>query len=340
MMEKVKVALIGFGGIARFHNAAYKKLMERGVNVELVAVCDKNAEQFTKTVNINIGGGDSALPEGIHIYTDMDDMIAREDFDMVDICLPTFLHKDFVIKALNAGKHVFCEKPMALCSADGEQMYNLATEKNLRLMFGLELHFSPRYRLLGDLIKSNELGRLENLFMWRHSEYPYWGAGDHFSNVKKSGGLTIDMHVHDIDLVRHFVGMPNSVDCVMYDNLPYVQLASSELTFDDMIVKVEASWDSTHDFKFMSGYDAKFEKGAVVLRDDAVTVYEYGKEPYAPDIVEPDLFEEEIEYFVSLVSDSSKKNEINPPKCTLQSTKLIESLRESAKQKKVRNTMC
>ena len=99
MTPKIKVALIGFGGIARFHNAAYKALAKKGVPVELVAVCDRNIEQFTKKITINIGGGDSVLGEGVRTYTDVDELLANEDFDMADICLPSFLHKDFSVVA-------------------------------------------------------------------------------------------------------------------------------------------------------------------------------------------------------------------------------------------------
>ena len=71
-MKKIKVALIGFGGIARAHNAAYKMLTDIGYPVSLVAVCEKNIEQIKTNIAINIDGGDSSLPDNIHIYTDVD----------------------------------------------------------------------------------------------------------------------------------------------------------------------------------------------------------------------------------------------------------------------------
>ncbi len=336
-MEKVKVALIGFGGIARFHNAAYKKLMAKGADLELVAVCDKNVEQFTKTLTINIGGGDSVLPEGIHTYADIDDLIANEEFDMADVCLPTFLHKTFVIKLLEAGKHVLCEKPMALCYDDAKEMLDVANEKGLRLIIGLGLHFEPAYQYLFDAHVSEKYGKLQHASFWRNSTYPNWGAGDHFSNVKKSGGLTMDMHIHDVDIVRHFFGIPESMDCVMYDNLPHVQLVRSHFYYPEYPVLIEASWDETHDFTFKSGYDAKFEKASIVLRDGELTVYPYWEEPFKPELPEIDEYEEEIAYMADLVAHPRKKNKFNPPECTLVSTRLIEQIRENAAKKNYGN---
>ncbi len=333
-MEPVKVALIGFGGIARHHNAAYKSLMASGAPVSLVAVCDRNVEQFTKSITINLGGGDSVLPEGIRTYTDVDDLIANEDFDMADICLPTFLHKEFAVKLLGAGKHVLCEKPMALSAEDAAEMLALAQEKHLRLMIGLDVHFDPYYHYLNDACKDGRFGKLEHLSLWRDSIYPTWGAGDHFSNLQKSGGLIKDMHIHDIDIVQYFFGDPVSYDCVVYENMPHAQLATSRLSYPGFTVLVEGSWDETANVEFAYGYNAKFEHGAMVLRDMDLTVYPYGKEPFKVTFPPFDAYADEISYIISLILDPSKENTVNPPEVTYASTKLVDGLRACSDTKK------
>ena len=93
----IKVALVGFGGIARSHYVAYEELIRQGIPLSIVAICDSNAAQFTKQITINISDCKISLPTDIHFYTNVDDMIAQEDFDMADICLPTFLHKEISV---------------------------------------------------------------------------------------------------------------------------------------------------------------------------------------------------------------------------------------------------
>ncbi|MBQ8174931.1 MAG: Gfo/Idh/MocA family oxidoreductase [Clostridia bacterium] len=332
-MEKIKVALIGFGGIARFHNAAYKTLSAKGVPVELVAVCDRNMEQFTKEIAINFGGGDSTIPAGARTYTDVDEMITHEDFDMADICLPSFLHKEYTVKLLSAGKHVLCEKPMALSYEDAEEMMRMAKKNDRRLMIGLDLHFTPEYLFLGDAIRSEEFGRLEYIHLWRNSMYPNWGAGDHFSNRKKSGGLVIDMHVHDVDIIRHFLGEPTSFDVLTYDNIPYCQTVTTLLYYPTLAVKIDSCWDKAHLTPFDAGYDAKFERAAVRCDGNKLTVIPYEREPYSPALTAVDGYAEEIAYMMELILEPTKKNEANPPEGTLATVRLMSEIQELGDKK-------
>ncbi len=127
-MRKVRVAIIGYGGIARMHNNAYSRLQSEGFPVELVAVCDRDISRITAKLDFNLGNDNVPLPEGVHIYSDIDDLLAREEFDVADVCLPTFLHKSMSVKLLLAGKHTVCEKPMALSYSDCQDMVNAAPQ--------------------------------------------------------------------------------------------------------------------------------------------------------------------------------------------------------------------
>lgn len=335
MVEKIKVALIGFGGIARFHNAAYKALAAKGVPVELVAVCDRNVEQFTKKVSINLGNGDSVIPEGVHTYTDVDEMLAKEDFQLADICLPSFLHKDFTIKLLEAGKHVFCEKPMALSPEDAEKMCRTAREKGRRLMIGLSLHFTPAYRHLGDAILDGRYGKLEYLHLWRNSGFPSWGVGDHFTNRKKSGGLILDMHVHDVDIVHHLLGMPASLDVLTYDNIPHCQTVTTLLYYPTLAVKIDSCWDKAYLDPFDAGFDAKFENAALLCKGDgeSLTLISYGEEPTKIQLPEVDCYAEEIAYMVELILHPEKENLLADPAETARSTRLMADIQRLGDEK-------
>jgi predicted dehydrogenase len=102
----IRVAMIGFGGIAKSHKRGYEILAREGAPIKLVAICDINPEQFTKAQAINLEGKAKYDLSEQTLYTDLDEMIAKEEFDMVDICLPSFLHREYAIRMLRAGKHV------------------------------------------------------------------------------------------------------------------------------------------------------------------------------------------------------------------------------------------
>ena len=94
-MKEVKVAIIGFGGIARAHYAGYQVLKKENAPIKLVALCDVDPSKFTDNVNINISTGDQSVDGSLHTYTSVDELLANEDFDMADICLPSFLHMEY-----------------------------------------------------------------------------------------------------------------------------------------------------------------------------------------------------------------------------------------------------
>jgi len=328
-MEKIKVALIGFGGIARIHYNAYKKLQREGSPLSVVAVCEKNVDSVRKNVTINLGTATETLDDSIHIYADVDELIGNEDFDVADICLPSFLHKEMTVKLLLAGKHVFCEKPMALCSEDCEEMLSAADVSGKRLMIGQCVRFDPLYLYLKKCVDNNLFGELKYMTMHRLSEYPRWSPA--FSDLAKTGGCTIDTHVHDIDVARYILGDPLSVSATEFIKLPYCQVVHSRLDYKNCTVLAECCWDESRAVKFESGYRAIFENATVVYDGNSVKVYENGKEPYEPDIEMADEIVEELRAFSSLVQDPTAKNKQNDPKDSCLSIKLIEKIKESAR---------
>ncbi len=96
----VKVALIGCGTMGRTHLAGYEKLK----NVKVTAICDLDMEKAAEQQEKH--------PEA-ELYTDFDEMMEKAEFEVLDVCLPTYLHKQYAVCGMEAGKHVFCEKPIA-----------------------------------------------------------------------------------------------------------------------------------------------------------------------------------------------------------------------------------
>ncbi len=331
-MKKIKIAIIGYGGIARAHNSAYATLQKEGYPLELVAVCERDPARVTANLDFNLGSDNTPLPEGIRLYTEVDDLIANEIFDVADICLPTFLHKDMSVKLLRAGKHVLCEKPMALSSEDAREMLDTAREMGKRLMVAHCVRFDPAYKYLKDCVESMCFGALDNLYMDRHSVYPNWGAGNTFKDNSKTGGCTLDTHIHDIDVAAYILGKPDSASAVEFINMPYYQVVTSTLRYGDTTVVANCSWDSAYTTVFWAGYRARFERASVVLEDGTVRVFPIDGDPYTPNIPAKNATVEEIREFLDLVKDPTRADLICPPEASYDSIKLIELLRSTAKK--------
>ena len=328
-MKKIKVAMIGFGGIARSHYRAYSKLALDNAPIELVAVCDIDPQKFTTKVKINLDNTEALLPDEIHKYTDADELLNKEDFDMVDICLPSYLHKEYAIKLLRAGKHVLCEKPMALSTDECKEMLAAAKESSGRFMIGQCLRFNSLYQFLKECIDSGKYGKLRQLHLDRRSSHPKWGFENWFSKTEKSGGCILDMHIHDIDMVRFLLGEPYAVSAVTYDTITKWSVENSRLYYKDVVAIVNGSWDESESSGFYYGYRAGFDKATVILDNGKLTVYPRDGEAFTPDIPKADHIVEEIRYFAETIIEG-KDNLANPPESACESVRLIEKLRESS----------
>ena len=218
-IKEIKVAIVGFGGISRAHNKGYELLRSEGVPVRVTAVCDKDETRFTTAADINLNKDTTTIPSDAELYTDIDELIKNGDFDMVDICLPTYLHKEVACKMMRAGKHVLSEKPMALNSDECAEMLNVYRETGIKLMIAQCLRFGHAYLFLKECIDTGKFGRLKNLYMARLSKYPIWGADHWFESTELSGGCILDTHIHDIDMARFLLSEPEYVSTVSYDGI-------------------------------------------------------------------------------------------------------------------------
>lgn len=329
-MEEVKVALVGFGGIARAHNVGYRILAKEGAPVRLVAVCDVNPDQFASQLNINIETENKGLPADIHTYTDVDELIANEEFDMVDICLPSYLHKEYAIKLMEAGKHVLSEKPMALTSSDCDEMIEVSRRTGRKLMIGQCLRFNAAYLYLKDCVDSGRFGKARHVFMHRLSAQPRWGFERWFEDTEKSGGCILDMHIHDVDMARFLFGEPEAVSTVALDGDTRWQVENTRLYYKNMLVSVNGSWDEAATVRFSAGFRVRFDDASVVLEGGKVTVYPEKGEVYSPELPKTDHMAEEIRMFAHSIMDESIVNTSNPPESARDTVRLVEKLRESA----------
>ena len=329
----VKVAIIGFGGIARAHNAGYSNLVKEGVPVKLVAVCDINPTQFESSLSINIDTGKIGLPKDIHTYTSVDELIEKENFDMADICLPTYLHAEYAIKLLKAGKHVLSEKPMALNVEQCNAMIATAKQVNRKLMIGQCLRFASAYLYLKDCIDTEKYGKLRHLFMDRLSAQPRWGFEHWFEDTDRCGGCILDMHIHDVDMVRFLLGEPSAVSTVALDGDVRWQVENTRMYYDDKLVVINGSWGEAATWKFKSSFRARFDKVTLLSDGHSVTVYPNEGEVFEAELANHNHYiMEEIRAFINDLIAGNFESEVNSPESARESVKIIEKLRESAER--------
>jgi predicted dehydrogenase len=183
MSDKLKVGIIGTGIIGKSHVRGYQSMQN---DVEIVAVADIDESEAQRVAQ------EHDIP---HVFSDYRDLLKIDEIDSVDVCLPNFLHAPITIAALEAGKHVYCEKPMAKTGPDAIAMYEAAQRTGKKLSVQMATVFSKETRTAKHLIEADALG---NLYYVKTSHYrrrgrPYVDgyATPHFVQREKAGGGTL-----------------------------------------------------------------------------------------------------------------------------------------------------
>jgi len=190
--QHIRVGLIGCGNIgAAGHLPAYDHIPE----AELVAVCDA-VEDLAQS---------AADRSGAMVYTDYQQLLEREDINMVDICLPTYLHAQVAVAAMQAGKHVLCEKPMAHSLEAADSMIKAAAKTGLRLMIGQVRRFDQRYTSIKEQLDTGKVGRLVFIRRAERQSLPFPPDAWQW-DPQRGGGVILDIGVHATDLFRWYFG--------------------------------------------------------------------------------------------------------------------------------------
>ncbi len=207
---------------------------------------------------------------GCAFYSDYQELYKKEKPHFVCICLPTHLHLDATVKALNSGIHVLCEKPFASSLKEAEQMVAAAEKNSRTLMIGHLVRFSKPYEYLKRCIKDNRFGKLLYLEMYRHSDTPLWSVGNWLQNTERSGGVVRDLHVHDTDAIVGLLGHPKAVRTV-----GCATTCRTIYNFGNgTAVSASGSWRNAKGFPFYEGFDAVFENASIQKIGDQITLYQ------------------------------------------------------------------
>jgi predicted dehydrogenase len=203
------VGIVGIGFMGWIHWLAYRA----SAGIRVAALCTRERNRLSgdwRDIRGNFGPpGEQVDVSGLAKYERIEAMLADPTIDLVDVCLPPHLHADVAVQALEAGKHVFCEKPMALTARDCDRMLEAARRSGRQLFVGHVLPFFPEYAHARQLIAEGRHGKLLGGSFTRTISDPAWLK--EFYDPARVGGPMIDLHVHDAHLIRLLFGMPASV---------------------------------------------------------------------------------------------------------------------------------
>lgn len=323
----LKAGLIGNGGIARSHNKAYARIRAEGGPVEVAAYCDIRPEQL-------VGLGDSLT------YTDIDTMLEAEKgrLDYVDICLPTYLHAEICIKAMEAGFHVLCEKPMARTTEQAQQMISASKRTGKSLMIAHVNRFMNAVGKIRNIIQSGELGAVRSAEFYREGgNTKPMGWNNWFRDGNLSGGAMLDLHVHDVDMIRWLFGLPRAVSAAAAVVIPGSGYDAMSVIYHydgGVFVHASCDWTIAHDKFNTRTIRVNFEKGYVfcdrtVSRRAFVKVAHDGTVTDLSEHLESDFFYNEIVYFVGCLADG-KPVDVCPPEQSADAIRIVMAEMESA----------
>ncbi len=306
----MKIGIVGFGFMGRMHYRCWQALKDARV----VAICDANPNIVEDTQGAigNIDGAADAIDfDSLNIYSDLEQMLSDEILDAVSITLPTNLHAKFSIKALQAGVNVLCEKPMALNTADCKRMIDAANTSEKILMIGHCIRFWPQYAAAKELIDSGKYGKVIAATFQRLSSPPTWAKDDWFSDDQRSGGVVLDLHIHDTDYVQYLFGMPTAVASFgANDGGKSIHIVTQYLYDDKKSVTAEGSWAMTPSFGFKMSFNIVLEKASIVYdctNEPALRVCPLEADEFTPQLIGADGYSLEIEHFAQLIAGKNPK---------------------------------
>lgn len=344
-MDKIKVAIIGTGNISNNHIKAYLA----NPNVELYAFCDINEKQ------LHMMGEKYGVTR---LFTDKDEMLKLPEIDAVSVCTWNSQHAPCTIAALNAGKHVLCEKPMALNAKEAEEMKAAAEKNGKLLMIGFVRRYGNDCKILQDFISKDFFGDLyyaKATYLRRDGNPGGW-FGD---KARSGGGSLIDLGVHVIDLVRYLSGNPKPVSvygatfqklfnregsigrtkylsssATDHDICDVEDLASAMIRFDNgEVLAVEAAFslnlkkDTGTIELFGTKAGAKLDPELEIYTD--VNNYQADVNLVAPSALSFDgLFENEINHYVDCVINGTVCK--SPAEDGIEMMKILDAVYESA----------
>jgi predicted dehydrogenase len=307
-MIRVGIAGIGFMGMTHFN--AYKHVPQ----AKVVALCEKDPVRLAgdwRSIKGNFGPqGEVVDLEGFAKYADLQKMVQDPAIDLVDLCLPPSSHAAAAMTASKAGKHVLCEKAIALHPQDADRMVETARRAGKMLLIAHVLPFVPEYKFAYRAVVEGTYGRFLGGSLKRVISDPLWLKD--FYDPDGCGGPMVDLHIHDAHFVRLICGMPKSVRSIGRMRGKVAEYFTTQFLFEDPALVVTATSGVIHQQgrPFTHGYELHFEKATLAFESGMefpLTVYDDKGGVVRPELGAPDIllaFPQELNEAVGAIENS------------------------------------
>jgi predicted dehydrogenase len=259
----VRVAIAGIGFMGWIHWLAWKSVP--GVRITAIFSQEEERRRGDWTgIKGNFGPpGQRVDLSGISVHDSLESLWADGNVDLFDICLPPGIHATATVAALESGRHVFCEKPMALGLGDCDKMLSASERTGKKLLVGHVLPFFPEFRFVQQAAADGRYGKLLGGNFQRTISEPTWIPG--FFDRQKVGGPLVDLLVHDAHFVRTLLGMPRSIFAAGRTRHGLVEYMSATCRFDDsdQVATCRGGVIRQQGRPFTHGFEVHFEKATI-----------------------------------------------------------------------------
>ncbi|NIA06314.1 MAG: Gfo/Idh/MocA family oxidoreductase [Actinobacteria bacterium] len=329
-----RVGIMGLGFMGKTHFDVYSRMK----NVRVVAIFDTDIRKLRgnwSSITGNIGeGGVKHDLSAIRTCSRLGQIFDDPDIDVVDITLPTHLHAKIAIRALKAGKHVICEKPMARTSSECQKMIEAARKAKGKLFVAHCIRFWPEYAKAKAIVRSGKYGKVFSAVFTRLSSVPIWSHQNWMQDPKKSGTCALDLHIHDVDFILHLFGKPKSVTS-RASGFRKGRLDHIVTTYDygdNLLVTAEAGWEYPDTFPFSMAFRIAMEKATLAFQPDGLMLYPARGKARKIRVKSGDGYEHELRHFVGCIA-KNLLSELITPEDAARSVKTVEAEIESVKSR-------
>jgi len=312
----IRVGLAGSGFMGGTHAQCYM-LMPNAELAAIASVDEKTGPELSSKMNAKL-------------YADFDKMVGSEKLDMVDICLPTSMHGEFMIKAARRGLNVLVEKPIALSVKEADAIIAEIEKAGVTAMVAHLIRFWPEYVLLAEYVKEKKLGEFKSGIFSRITQRRKAGTSwkEWLYSTEMAGSPAFDLLSHDIDFVRMILGEPKDFDAVCTDYGGRMEHLFAVLDFGDgKTADLEIGWDFPLNYPFMMGFRVVFEKGAMEFNSrmqPTLSVYKADGTKETPELALPQIpdagtvgnvpliapYYSELKYFVDCLETGQKPDRV------------------------------
>ena len=327
----VNVGVVGLGMMGVMHINAYNKLD----NARLVAICDQDAARASGDLsgawsNLEMDDSNALDMSIIQGTTLLEEILAMDQVDLIDICVPTPFHQVVIQAALAAGKHVICEKPLALTSTAAAEVAKLVHESKGMFMPAMCMRFWPQWAWLKEVVAENRYGKVVSATFRRMASMPPgW-----YSQGQESGGALLDLHIHDTDFVCSLFGRPDGVYSRGYSKTSgAVDHITTQYIYSGKdspsIVSAEGGWCLADGYGFTMRYTVNFEEATAdfdIGREHQLLLHHAGQSDEID--LEGDGYTGELQYLINCIELGQQPERVTVDDATL-CIQVIEAERKS-----------